>query len=200
MMLQSKKLPRLAITLGDPSGIGPEVILKALADPMLHQKSDLTIVGSDRILQETYQQLQNQGFQVAKPHQLRVIHLDPDPSLPPLEIGVGNQTSGAVSFQYLDTAITRTLQGEFDGVITGPIAKNLWNLAGHNYPGQTEFLAEKAQVKRFGMLFVARSPYTGWTLRNLISYDPYSPIANFPNLNPGIAEFKIRIIGRLFTP
>ena len=36
-MLQSKKLPRLAITLGDPSGIGPEVILKVLADPALHQ-------------------------------------------------------------------------------------------------------------------------------------------------------------------
>ncbi|MGL6139383.1 MAG: 4-hydroxythreonine-4-phosphate dehydrogenase PdxA, partial [Planktothrix sp.] len=121
-MLQSKKLPRLAITLGDPSGIGPEVILKALADPTLHQQCDLTIVGSDRILQKTYQQLQTQGFQAAKSDQLQVINLDPDPRLPPLEIGVGNQTSGALSFQYLDTAITRTLQGEFDGIITGPIA------------------------------------------------------------------------------
>ncbi|MGL4503699.1 MAG: 4-hydroxythreonine-4-phosphate dehydrogenase PdxA, partial [Planktothrix sp.] len=168
-MLQSKKLPRLAITLGDPSGIGPEVILKALADPTLHQQCDLTIVGSDRILQKTYQQLQTQGFQAAKSDQLQVINLDPDPRLPPLEIGVGNQTSGALSFQYLDTAITRTLQGEFDGIVTGPIAKNLWNLAGYDYPGQTEFLAEKAQVKKFGMLFVARSPYTGWTLRTLLA-------------------------------
>jgi 4-hydroxythreonine-4-phosphate dehydrogenase len=193
-MLQSKKLPRLAITLGDPSGIGPEVILKALADPTLHQQCDLTIVGSDRILQQTYQQLQNQGFQVAKPNQLRVISLDPDPNLPPLEIGVGNQTSGTVSFQYLDTAITRTLQGEFDGVITGPIAKNLWNLAGHNYPGQTEFLAEKAKVKRFGMLFVARSPYTGWTLRTLLvtTHIPLSQISQ--TLTPELMSLKLELL------
>ena len=193
-MLQSKKLPRLAITLGDPSGIGPEVILKVLADPALHQHCDLTIVGSDRILQATYQQLQNQGFQAAKPNHLRVIDLEPDPSLPPLEIGVGNQSSGALSFQYLDTAITRTLQGEFDGIITGPIAKNLWNLAGYNYPGQTEFLAEKAKVKRFGMLFVARSPYTGWTLRTLLAttHIPLTQISQ--TLNPELMSLKLELL------
>ncbi len=190
-MTQSQKLPRLAITLGDPSGIGPEVVLKALADPALSQHCDLTVVGSDRILQQTYQQLQIQGFSSAKLNKLQVINLDPDPTLPTLKIGVGNQTSGAISFQYLKTAIARTLKGEFDGIVTGPIAKNLWNLAGYDYPGQTEFLAEKAGVKRFGMLFVASSPYTGWTLRTLLAttHIPLSQISQ--TLNPELMSLKL---------
>ena len=190
-MTQSQKLPRLAITLGDPSGIGPEVVLKALADPALSQHCDLTVVGSDRILQQTYQQLQIQGFSSAKLNKLQVINLDPDPTLPTLKIGVGNQTSGAISFQYLKTAIARTLKGEFDGIVTGPIAKNLWNLAGYDYPGQTEFLAEKAGVKRFGMLFVASSPYTGWTLRTLLAttHIPLSQISQ--TLHPELMSLKL---------
>ena len=190
-MPKSQKLPRLVITLGDPSGIGPEVVLKALADPMLHQHCDLTVIGSDRILQQTYKQLQNQGFSSAKPDQLKVINLDPDSTLNPLQIGVGNATSGAISFQYLEMAIAQTLKGEFDGIVTGPIAKNLWNLAGYDYPGQTEFLAEKANVKRFGMLFVARSPYTGWTLRTLLAttHIPLSQISQ--TLTPELMSLKL---------
>lgn len=193
-MSQSKPLPRLAITLGDPSGIGPEVILKALADPSLHQKCDLTVVGNEHILQQTYQQLKQQGFPSTKPEQFQVIHLEPDPKLPPLKLGLGNLTSGTLSFQYLDLAINRALQGEFEGIITGPIAKNLWNLAGYNYPGQTEFLAEKANVKRFGMLFVARSPYTGWTLRTLLAttHIPLSQISQ--TLNPELMSLKLELL------
>lgn len=193
-MSQSKSLPRLAITLGDPSGIGPEVVLKALADPSFHQECDLTVIGNQQILQQTYQQLKQQGFSSAKPEQLQVIHLDSEPKLPPLKVGVGNLTSGALSFQYLETAINQALKGEFDGIITGPIAKNLWNLAGYDYPGQTEFLAEKAKVKRFGMLFVARSPYTGWTLRTLLAttHIPLSQISQ--TLNPELMSLKLGLL------
>ncbi len=193
-MSQSKSLPRLAITLGDPSGIGPEVVLKALADPSFHQECDLTVIGNQPILQQTYQQLKQQGFSSAKPEQLQVIHLDSDPKLPPLKVGVGNLTSGALSFQYLETAINQALKGEFDGIITGPIAKKLWNLAGYDYPGQTEFLAEKAKVKRFGMLFVARSPYTGWTLRTLLAttHIPLSQISQ--TLNPELMSLKLGLL------
>jgi 4-hydroxythreonine-4-phosphate dehydrogenase len=69
----------------------------------------------------------------------------------------------------MESAISQTLAGEFDGIVTGPIAKSAWKAAGYNYPGQTELLAEKAGIERFGMLFVGRSPFTGWTLRALLA-------------------------------
>ena len=69
----------------------------------------------------------------------------------------------------MKVAIEQTLAGEFQGIVTGPISKTDWKAAGYDYPGQTELLAEAAGVKRFGMLFVARSPHTGWILRTLLA-------------------------------
>ena len=60
---------------------------------------------------------------------------------------------------YLETAIARTLAGEFQGIVTAPIAKSYWQAAGYDFPGQTEVLAKRAGVEQYGMLFVARSPY-----------------------------------------
>ncbi len=172
--------PRLAISMGDPGGIGPEVILKALADPTMGQDYDITIVGSRKQLTHTYHCLQERYPQGSggpspsatqrwvDPQELKILDLDSSgPS--PFQLGQPSTESGAASFTYVDQAITRTLAGEFQGIVTGPIAKSSWKQAGHPYAGQTELLAEKAGVTRFGMLFVARSPHTQWQLRTLLA-------------------------------
>jgi 4-hydroxythreonine-4-phosphate dehydrogenase len=169
--------PRLAVTLGDPAGIGPEVILKALAHPEVTQNCDITVIGSRVLLQQIYQdlgQLHRQGVGekrelLTNPAQLSILDVALGEIEGQITIGIGNAASGAASFGNLETAIARTLAGEFDAIVTGPIAKSAWKAAGHEYPGQTELLAEKAGVERFGMLFVARSPHTGWTLRTLLA-------------------------------
>ncbi|NJR76929.1 MAG: 4-hydroxythreonine-4-phosphate dehydrogenase PdxA [Scytonema sp. CRU_2_7] len=168
----SQNRPRLALTLGDPAGIGTEVILKALADPDVCQNCDVTVIGNLDLLIQTHTKLNfiNNLTPLANPAQLSVI----DVSLPreikdEIIIGTGNQASGAASFAYMEYAIAQTLAGKFDGIVTAPIAKSAWKAAGYNYPGQTELLAEKSGVDRFGMLFVARSPYTGWILRTLLA-------------------------------
>lgn len=188
--------PRLALTLGDPAGIGPEVILKALADPQIRQNCDLTVIGTREALVATYNQCQNQ-------HELASDYIHPD-ELSILDVkltaggkistGTGNAASGAASFAYLETAIARTLAEEFDGIVTAPIAKSAWKAAGYNYPGQTELLAEKAGVKRFGMLFVARSPYTGWTLRTLLAttHIPLCQVAD--TLTPELLSVKLDLL------
>lgn len=168
------KRPRLAITLGDPAGIGPEVLLKALADPEIARNYDLTVIGTRSLLQDTYTQLQQsvleQEEKLVDPNQLSILDVELDASTQhQIAIGVGNAASGEASFAYLEKAITGTLAGEFDGIVTAPIAKSLWKAAGHEYPGQTEVLAEYSGVKRFGMLFVARSPHSGWLLRTLLA-------------------------------
>lgn len=162
---------RLAVTMGDPAGIGAEVILKALADPTVTENCDLVVVGSRDLLTNSYKNLlenTDNKSTLANPDQLNVIDVDV-PNLGAIVTGVGNAASGAASFAYMESAINRTLAGEFAGIVTAPIAKSAWKAAGFDYPGQTELLAEKAGVERFGMLFVGRSPVTGWTLRALLA-------------------------------
>ncbi|MBW4622510.1 MAG: 4-hydroxythreonine-4-phosphate dehydrogenase PdxA [Cyanosarcina radialis HA8281-LM2] len=164
--------PRLAVTLGDPAGIGSEVVLKALADPEIVKDCEITVIGNESVLSATYDRLLTQisASALANPAELSILDVPLEKSiLSQIQIGIGNAASGAASFAYLETAIARTIEREFDGIVTGPIAKSAWKAAGHEYPGQTELLAERAGVEKFGMLFVARSPYTDWTLRTLLA-------------------------------
>ncbi|MBD0300913.1 MAG: 4-hydroxythreonine-4-phosphate dehydrogenase PdxA, partial [Tolypothrix sp. T3-bin4] len=160
--------PRLVLTLGDPAGIGPEVVLKALADPDVSKHCDVTVVGSRDLLTQIYTKLNlTKNLDViANPAELSVLDVHSEGEI---ITGTGNVASGAASFAYMETAIAHTLSGKFDAIVTGPIAKSAWKAAGYNYPGQTELLAEKSGVERFGMLFVARSPHTNWTLRTLLA-------------------------------
>ncbi|MEL6458105.1 MAG: 4-hydroxythreonine-4-phosphate dehydrogenase PdxA [Cyanobacteria bacterium J06641_2] len=155
--------PRLAITLGDPAGIGTEVVLKALTDSEVYQNCNITVVGNRDLLLKNYTFLQlNENIDFLD------VSLENNVK-DKVTLGVENAASGAASFAFMETAIGATLGGKFDGIVTGPIAKSAWKTAGHVYPGQTELLAEKAGVEKFGMLFVARSPHTNWTLRTLLA-------------------------------
>lgn len=160
-------MARLVLTMGDPAGIGAEVILKALVDQEVIKNIDVVVVGSRDLFIENYENLIKCGCVVANPDDLFII-----------DVQVGADTrlikkvgdlSGAASFEYMQVAIAQILDNNFDGIVTGPIAKSAWKAAGYNYPGQTELLAEKAGVSRFGMLFVGKSPITGWTLRTLLA-------------------------------
>ncbi len=189
--------PCLALTLGDPGGIGPEVILKALADPNVSQNFNVTVVGNLDLLIQTHTKLTSTHNQtpLANPAQLSVIDVPlPGEIKDEIIIGTGNQASGAASFAYMEYAIAQTLAGKFDGIVTGPIAKSAWKAAGYNYPGQTELLAEKSGVERFGMLFVARSPYTGWTLRTLLAttHIPLRQVAD--TLTPQLLTKKLDLL------
>ena len=168
-MINQDKRPRLVLTLGDPAGIGAEVILKALADPEVTQDCDVVVVGNKILLAQVYENISkniDNSLFLVNPANLSVVDV---PSAGEIITGVGNAASGAASFAYMEYAISQTLAGEFDGIVTGPIAKSAWKAAGYNYPGQTELLAARAGVERFGMLFVGRSPFTGWTLRALLA-------------------------------
>ena len=186
---------KLAITLGDPAGIGPEVVLKALATNPL-SNCDVTAIGSRAILQETYTQLQKCEVKTAfaNPENLQILDIELHEVCNQITTGEGNGASGAASFAYLETAIARTLAGEFQGIVTGPISKTCWKAAGHHYPGQTELLAEKAGVKRFGMLFVAKSPHSGWLLRTLLAttHIPLRQVADA--LTPDLLSLKLDLL------
>ncbi|NTW19922.1 MAG: 4-hydroxythreonine-4-phosphate dehydrogenase PdxA [Nostocales cyanobacterium W4_Combined_metabat2_030] len=168
-MSNQNNRPRLVVTLGDPAGIGSEVILKALADPEVTQNCHLVVVGNVTLLAKSYENISkniDNSLNLVDITDLSIVDIT---TAGEIITGVGNTASGAASFAYMEYAISRTLAGEFDGIVTGPITKSAWKSAGYNYPGQTELLAERAGIERFGMLFVGCSPFTGWTLRALLA-------------------------------
>ncbi len=190
----TNQLPRLAVTLGDPAGIGSEVILKALADSEVSQNCDVVVVGCRDLLTKEYKILTantSNWLDLANPADLSVIDV---PHSDEIMTGVGNEVSGAASFAYMECAIAQTLAGDFDGIVTAPIAKSAWKAAGCYYPGQTELLAEKAGVERFGMLFVARSPFTGWTLRALLATTHIPLYQVSQTLTPQLLTMKLDLL------
>jgi len=189
-------VPRLALPIGDPAGIGPEVALKALADPAVIRCCQITPIGSRSLLRDTYQCLKHQGIEgLANPDDLDILDVEIAPSVEAqIAPGQGNAASGAASFAYLQEAIARTLAGEFQGIVTAPIAKSGWKAAGHDYPGQTEVLARAAGTDRYGMLFVARSTHTGWTMRTLLA-TTHIPLRSVPDsLNPNVMSCKLDLL------
>ena len=191
----SPSLPRLALTLGDPSGIGTEVILKALADSTIAQLAHITLVGTRSLLQRSYLKLKQQGLEVADPEKFPLLDITLDKNTEAqIQLGQGNGASGWASFHYLDTAIAQTLAGNFQGIVTAPIAKSAWKMAGYDFPGQTEVLAERSKIKKFGMLFVARSPHTGWTMRTLLAttHIPLNQVS--ATLTPELMSLKLDLL------
>ena len=186
--------PSLAITMGDPAGIGPEIILKALAKRP-QGECPVMVVGNRQLLQFTYEHFLQQTHlterDLADPQTLSVLDV---PLNDAVTLGRGDAVSGEFSFACLNKAIALTLQGKFQAIVTAPIAKSLWKVAGHEYPGQTEVLAQRAGVDKFGMMFVGKSPHTRWMLRSILA-TTHIPLADVPlTLTPELMSLKLDLL------
>jgi len=166
MNCQNKKKEfKIVISVGDESGIGPETILKALCSNEIPDNIDFTLVGSKKNLLNTYNHLKTLGLnKLANPNSLKIYDLeiyssDNDPK----------SSYGDSSFYYLTKAIEIVKQYPNSALVTGPICKKSWTLAGHYFSGQTEVLAKLCGVKNVGMLFTAKSPITGWRFNTLLA-------------------------------
>ncbi len=187
--------PNLAITIGDPAGIGIEIILKALADPkILANSANFTVVGDRQQIYDTYILLKHRTeTPLADPDSFNIFDTNTDL---PITLGQADANSGEASFVYLDTAISKTLAGDFHGIVTAPIAKSAWKLANHHYPGQTELLADRSHTQDFGMLFVGKSPHTNWVMRTLLAtvHIPLAEVAY--RLTPELVQAKLDLLQR----
>lgn len=189
------QIPHLALTMGDPAGIGSEIILKVLADVQLQSACQITVIGDRNLLTSTYRHLLTQTALTEKdlvdPQTLSIVDCPCDVQI---KFGEGNFYTGAASFDYLNTAIKLTQQDQFQGIVTAPIAKYLWQQAGYDYPGQTEVLAEKSHTKDYGMLFAAQSPHTKWVLKSLLA-TTHIPLASVSEaLNAKLMDAKLKLL------
>ena len=167
----------LAISLGDPAGIGAEVTLKALAHWPADQPAP-RLVGCRRWLERSYQQLRACTTEpLADPVNLDVLDLPLEQAFEPGQAGAA---SGDASFHWLSAAVAEVQSGHCKALVTAPIAKHAWHAAGHRDPGQTERLAELAGVAEASMLFTARSLSSGWRLNTLLA-TTHIPLAEVPS-------------------
>ena len=143
--------PLVVITMGDPSGVGPEVIVRALANPEISglcrplvlgdpaaMKRALTITGVPQKLEL----VAGGGLPVDFPEGF--IYLRPLSNLTDADIEFGrpSREAGDAVFHYIKEAVRLCLAGEASAMATAPISKEALNRAGHKYPGHTELLAE----------------------------------------------------------
>ena len=152
--------PKIAITIGDPAGIGPEITAKALADPETYRLCNPVVVGDSHAMQ--------MGLEVArenlkiniigKPEQAIFSHGTIDlidlNNIDPTKIIMGKPAAmtGAASAQYVIHAADLALKGAVDAIVTAPLNKEAMQMGGYHYPGHTELLAEKSGTSNYAMM------------------------------------------------
>jgi 4-hydroxythreonine-4-phosphate dehydrogenase len=108
--------------------------------------------------------------------------------------GTPSPESGASSFRWLSHAVSRVREAHTLPLVTAPIAKHAWHAAGHDYPGQTERLAELDGVRQASMLFTAVSPNHGWRLNTLLA-TTHIPLKEVPSaLTPELLVRKLDVL------
>ena len=134
----TNKILKIVLSVGDESGIGPEIILKALCSNEIPKNIEFKLVGSKKNLQNIYEHLRSLGLEnITNPKNLKIQDIEICPS------NNGPKSSyGDSSFQYLKKAIEIVKQHPHSALVTGPICKKSWSLAGHDFSGQTEVLAK----------------------------------------------------------
>ena len=186
-----EKSPKIVITVGDEAGVGPEIILKALASTELPKKINIVIVGNKKNLISKYLFLKSLGIEkIIDPNQLDIEDLN----ISAKNVKEPSKDTGNASFLYLKHAIEIVKKLPNSALVTSPICKKLWNAAGHKYSGQTELLSEICDSPNVGMLFTAKSPFTGWRFNTLLA-TTHIPIKEVPNkLNKDLINSKLDLL------
>ena len=152
----------IGITMGDPGGIGPEIVVKALADPLLRREAKFIIFGLDEPLEYAADLAEVEPFWYRFPHEKisrdyprQVSVADYDEYSAPAWIHGPTRVSGEASLRFCRDAVDAARDGLIDAVVTAPISKTSWKLAGAKWPGHTEFLADRCKSPRKARMFVA---------------------------------------------
>ncbi len=161
--MSSHDRPLLVITMGDPAGVGPEIILKGLAHTEVYEHCRPLVIGDRRILARASSWIAGEPLAVdvvSAPDQARyaagVLTLLDLANADPEAIPVGRVSApaGKAAVEYVTLACDLALKGVVDAIVTAPLNKEAIHLAGFPYPGHTELLAERTGAERVSMLLV----------------------------------------------
>jgi 4-hydroxythreonine-4-phosphate dehydrogenase len=158
--------PVIALTMGDPAGVGPELCLRVLADPGVRALCRIVLIGSRSILERAgeacglgvpgLEALEREDWvQGGNVGGAGLVDVGGRPA--GVEPGVCSPDAGRLAYAAIDTAIRGALAGRAAAVVTAPINKRSLNLAGFAYPGHTEILAERTGCARYCMMLTSEA-------------------------------------------
>ncbi|MCB9856730.1 MAG: 4-hydroxythreonine-4-phosphate dehydrogenase PdxA [Phycisphaerales bacterium] len=160
---QLETRPTIGITMGDPHGIGAEVIVKALADHSLRERAKFVVYGLAEQIESAADFAELQPYWHVSPRgiehgdrraNVRILDFD-EHAMHRRGPAQATAEGGRASMAFLEDAMRDARFDEIDAIVTGPINKTSWKLAGYaRIPGHTELLAERFRARRVTMMFV----------------------------------------------
>jgi len=152
----------IGISMGDPCGIGPEIVVKALADESIRSAARFLVFGFSEQFSYVADQAELDYRWVRDHHEsirgypYNVVVLDYDElATPAAGEHAPTHYGGQASMAFVEDAIAAAQTGLIDAMVTAPISKQSWRLAGYRFPGHTELLVKRTRAKHYAMMFVA---------------------------------------------
>jgi 4-hydroxythreonine-4-phosphate dehydrogenase len=154
--------PLIAITMGDPAGIGPEIIAKVIGDNRIFSICRPVVIGDTGIMKKIIEEmraplsvrsiasLRESEFHKGSLELLSVGTMD----LSQHQWGIPHKSSGSAVVDYITKAVSLCARHEAHAIVTAPINKEIMNAAGHHFAGHTELLAHLTNTREYGMMFV----------------------------------------------
>lgn len=162
--MKSKRI-RVAITMGDPAGVGSEIIVKALSHVEVYQQCIPVVIGDYEVLKDAVafcnlpvelnevKDVCEGNGEFGKIDFINMGYLQPNS----WEYKKNSVLCGEASFQYVTEGIRVAMEGKVQAVVTAPISKESINMAGHPYSGHTEIFADYTNTKDFAMLLASKT-------------------------------------------
>ena len=191
-MSKDRDKPVIGVTMGDPAGVGPEVIVKALADAEVRRRARFVIYGLNELLAYSADMAELETFwwrdqhdRIERWYPQSVVVADYDEINWFANSKVGaSRRGGEASMRFVCDAIDDARSGKIDAVVTGPICKESWQMAEYKYPGHTELFTDRCRARQSAMMFV------GGPFRVVLA-----------TIHEGLFELRHQFkIGKVFTP
>jgi len=159
------KRPIIGITMGDPAGIGAEIIVKALSNKEIYERSKPVVIGSRIVMKDALSFIPSDlKLNIIKNSEeikgefgsIDLIDLN-NITLDEFDYGKVNAKAGQASLEYIYRGIDLAMEGLVDAVVTGPIHKEAIQAAGSPYPGHTEIFAIRTKTKDYAMMLADKN-------------------------------------------
>ncbi len=160
--MPAAKRPVIGITMGDPAGIGPEIIAKALSGPEIYRICRPVVIGDAAVIKEIFRacnlsaeikKMENIGGPPPGTGVIEIFDLH-NVDMAGLKLGVPSKICGSAAVAYIKKAGELAMAKKIDAITTAPINKEVVHAAGFQYPGHTEMFAEMSGTRDFGLMMV----------------------------------------------
>jgi len=188
-------LPRIGITMGDPTGIGPEIIVKALSMKEPFQACRPIVFGDREVLSraiqmqhlsstlEVIEKIPEDGYHPQKIFLFSLSRLE----ITSLRFGQPDRACGEAMVKYIEEAVLWVRSGKLDAMTTCPINKQAMNAAGYSFPGHTELLAHLAQVPSVAMMFLG----SRWKIVLVTTHLPLKDVSKWITVNRILSTLRL---------